>query len=107
MNIIICILFLLIIAIQGWDFYSTKRVIDRGGYETNKVMAFLISKLGLVLALLSTKIALITLLLLFIFVMIKISLVAIIITEIGICLFYFKVVVWNNWKAYQSQKNSL
>jgi len=107
MNILICILFLLIVVIQGWDFYSTKRVIERGGYETNKIMALLIDKLGLVLALLSTKIALIILLLLFILVMIKINHMAIIITEIGICAFYFKVVVLNNWRAYKTQKNSL
>lgn len=49
------ILAILLIALNAFDFYSTYKILKNGGSEVNPVMNFLIKKLGLVLALVLSK----------------------------------------------------
>lgn len=49
------ILAILLIALNAFDFYSTYKILRAGGNEINPIMNFLIKKLGLVLALVISK----------------------------------------------------
>jgi len=55
MTITLWILFAIMLILQVMDFYSTKRIIDRGGHEEAKIMIWLMSKLGINLAMILTK----------------------------------------------------
>jgi len=55
MTIALWILFISLAFLQVMDFYTTKRILDRGGYEKAKIMIWLMSKLGTNLAMILTK----------------------------------------------------
>ena len=55
MTITLWILFTILAILQVADYYSTKRIIDRGGHEEAKIMIWLMDKLGTRKAMAITK----------------------------------------------------
>ena len=55
MTITLWTLFTIMLILQVMDFYTTKRIINRGGHEEAKIMIWLMSKLGTNLAMILTK----------------------------------------------------
>ena len=54
-DIILWIQFAIMLILQVMDYYSTKRIIDRGGHEEAKIMIWLMDKLGTRKAMAVTK----------------------------------------------------
>ena len=55
MTITLWILFTLLAILQVVDFYTTKRILDRGGHEKAKIMIWLMDRLGPLKAMIISK----------------------------------------------------
>jgi len=100
------ILLAIFILIQAFDFYSTKRVIERGGKEKTKLIITLMEKFGLVPGLLIAKIGVCIFVALgtfssatYIHVYLTIAFL------LFLNIWYIFKVVLNNWKIYNSKRS--
>jgi len=104
MTITLWILFIILAVLQGFDFYTTKRIIDRGGHEEAKIMIWLMSKLGTNLAMILTKSILCISLVVLIYYLEKPYDLALMVLMLFGILRYTHLVI-RNWKVYKEQKN--
>jgi len=104
MTITLWILFAIMLILQVMDFYTTKRIINRGGYEEAKIMIWLMDKLGPLEAMIISKSILCALLAVLIRYLEKPYNLALIFLMLAGISLYVHVVI-RNWKVYRRQKN--
>jgi len=95
-------LFTILTILQVADFYTTKRILDRGGYEKAGIMIWLMNKIGPLKAMVITK-GLLCVLVAVLIVYLNHDVILMVLMLAGIIVYTYVVI--GNWKVYKEQKN--
>lgn len=88
-------LFLLLVAVNGLDIYTTLRIVKGGGQEGNPILAPLVKRMGVIPALLVVKIPILALAWLFCSPY-PLILLGLNVAFIGVCVWNFEIIRKNN-----------